>query len=172
VNALERLRQALLEEGEPLASTLGAKVGDTPCEIGRLASSGPRAATDPPEYELLVEAIYEGYRLHYASPRLIDTSDRNLALLAGDRLYAFGLERLVALGDLAAVRELADVITLCALLAARGELASCEALWIACARAVGYGAGHEHERVKALLREGDPEGGPALAALIAPHALA
>jgi hypothetical protein len=172
VNALERLRQALLEEGEPLASTLGAKARDATCEIGRLASSGPRAAADPPEYALLVEAIYEGYRLHYASPRLIDTSDRNLALLAGDRLYAFGLERLVALGDLAAVRELADVITLCALLAARGELASCEALWIACARAVGYGADHEHERVKTLLREGDPEGGPALAALIAPHALA
>jgi len=165
VKVLERLRQALLEEGEPLAATLSAMAPDATGEIGRRAASGL-------EYELLVEAIYEGYRLHYGSPRLIDTSDRNLALLAGDRLYALGLERLVALGDLAAVRELADVITLCALLAARGELASCEALWIACARAVGYGADHEHERVKALLREGDPEGSPALAALIAPHALA
>jgi hypothetical protein len=61
---------------------------------------------------------------------------------------------------------------LCALLAARGAGASCEALWIACARAVGYGTSDEHERVKALLRGGDPEGGPALAALTAPHALA
>jgi hypothetical protein len=172
VNALERLRQVLLEEGEPLAATLHAAPADATGEIGRLAASGPRAAADPAEYELLVEAIYEGYRLHYGSPRLIDTSDRNLALLAGDRLYALGLERLVALGDIAAVRELADVITLCALLAARGEGAACEALWIACARAVGYGTNREHERVKTLLREGDREGGPALAALTAPHAVA
>ena len=56
-------------------------------------------------------------------------ADADLALLAGDRLYAIGLERLVALGDLAAVRELADVIALCSLLVARGERASCEALW-------------------------------------------
>jgi hypothetical protein len=172
VNVLERLRQVLLEEGEPLAATLHAATPDATDEIGRLAASGPRAASDPAEYELLVEAIYEGYRLHYGRPRLIVTSDRNLALLAGDRLYALGLERLVALGDLTAVRELADVITLCALLAARGAGASCEALWIACARAVGYGPSDEHERVKALLRDGDPEGGPALAALTAPHALA
>jgi hypothetical protein len=166
VNALERLRQALLEEGEPLASTLGAKARDATCEIGRLASSGPRAAADPPEYELLVEAIYEGYRLHYASPRLIDTSDRNLALLAGDRLYAFGLERLVALGDLEAVRELADVIALCALLSGRGDGQWCETLWLAGAHAVGFGASSEWADVKALLRSGDSAAGPALAAFV------
>jgi hypothetical protein len=172
VNVLERLRQVLLEEGEPLAATLHDAAPDVTCEIGLLAASGPRAAAAPAEYELLVEAIYEGYRLHYGSPRLIVTSDPNLGLLAGDRLYALGLERLVALGDLAAVRELADVITLCALLSARGEGAACEALWVACARAVGWGTNREHERVKTLLREGDPEGGPALAALAAPHAVA
>ena len=38
--------------------------------------------------------------------------DPDLALLAGDRLYALGLERLAALGDLEAVAELADVIAL------------------------------------------------------------
>jgi hypothetical protein len=172
VNVLGRLREVLLEEGEPLAATLRAKPPDVTGDIGGLAASGPRAAADRAGYELLVEAIYEGYRLHYATARLIDTSDPNLALLAGDRLYALGLERLVALGDLEAVRELADVITLCALLSARGDADSCEALWLACARAVGYGTSDEYERVKALLRVGDPAGGLALAALIAPHALA
>jgi hypothetical protein len=158
MTALERLRSVLAEEGEPLSATLRAAL-----------ASGPRAAADPAEYELLVEAIYEGYRLHYGAPRLIDTSDPNLALLAGDRLYALGLERLVALGDLEAVRELADVITICALLTARGEGASCEAVWLAGARAVGFGGSAELERVKRLLRAGDPAGPPALAALAAPY---
>lgn len=172
MTALERLRSVLREEGEPLAAALRSYTPEAAGEIGRLAASGPRAAADPGEYELLVEAIYEGYRLHYGSPRLIETSDPNFALLAGDRLYALGLERLVALGDLEAVRELADVITLCALLSARGEGAACEGLWLAGAYAVGFGTSAEHERVKAMLRAGDPAAGPALAALIAPQALA
>jgi hypothetical protein len=172
VNVLERLRAVLLEEGEPLAATLRVKPPEPIAGVGKLAAGGPRASADPAEYELLVEAIFEGYLLHYGTPRLIDTSDPNLALLAGDRLYALGLERLVALGDLEAVRELADVITLCALLSARGDAASCDALWLAGARAVGFGTSAEHERVKALLRTGDPAAGSALSALTAPHALA
>ncbi len=47
--------------------------------------------------------------------------DPDLALLAGDRLYALGLERLAALGDLDAVAELADVIALCAQAHAEGD---------------------------------------------------
>jgi hypothetical protein len=172
VSTPERLRAVLLEEGEPLSSALRSAPLPDVSDVARVAASGPRAAGDPGEYELLVEAIHEGYLLHYASPRLIGASDENLALLAGDRLYALGLERLVALGDLEAVRELADVITLCALLTARGEGASCEALWLAAARAVGFGASSEHERVKALLRNGDPAAAAALAALTGPHALA
>jgi hypothetical protein len=43
-----------------------------------------------------------------------DHRDEDLALLAGDRLYALGLERLAALGDLDAVAELADLISVCA----------------------------------------------------------
>jgi hypothetical protein len=172
VTVLERLRTVLLEEGEPLAAALRKRPVAGSGDVGRLAASGPRAAGDPAEYELLVEAIYEGYQLHYGTPRLIETSDANFALLAGDRLYALGLERLVALGDLEAVRELADVITLCALLSARGEGAACEPLWLAGARAVGFGTSSEHERVKAMLRAGDPAAAAALAVLIDPHALA
>ena len=41
-------------------------------------------------------------------------ADADLALLAGDYLYALGLERLAALGDLEAVRELSDLISLSA----------------------------------------------------------
>jgi hypothetical protein len=170
MSTLERLRAVVLDEGEPIAAALRA-APTGPSGPGRLAASGPRAVADPAEYELLVEAIYEGYLLHYATSRLLDTDDRNLALLAGDRLYALGLERLVALGDLEAVRELSDVILLCALMNARGEQ-SCGPLWLAAARAVGFGGSAEYERVKSLLRIGDPEGAPALAALSEPHALA
>jgi hypothetical protein len=173
VSVLARLRDVLLKEGEPLAAVLRPTAPeDAAPGLGRLAASGPRAAANPSEYEFLVEAIYEGYLLHYSIPRLLEDADPDFALLAGDRLYALGLERLVALGDLEAVRELADVIALCALLTARGEGVHCEALWLAGVWAVGYGSTAEHVRTKALLRDGDAAGGPALAALAAHGALA
>ena len=80
-------------------------------------------------YPLLVEAIREGYLQHYAAGRVVRPEDPDLALLAGDRLYALGLERLAALGDLDAVAELADVIALCAQAHAEGDPARAEAVW-------------------------------------------
>jgi hypothetical protein len=171
MSTLVKLRQLIEAEGEPLASALRAEPAGAPV-VGPLAAAGPRAVADPAAYELLVEAIYEGYLLHYDHSRLLETTDANLALLAGDRLYALGLERLVGLGDLDAVSQLADVIALCALLHARGDGAACADLWVAGARAVGYGAGPEHERVKSLVRDGSSGAAAALARLIEPHALA
>ena len=89
--------------------------------LGALAAAGPRAAGAPDEYLLLVEAIREGYLLHYESPRLIQGADPDLRLLAGDYLYALGLERLAARGDLEAVGELADLISLVAQIHAEGR---------------------------------------------------
>lgn len=173
MSVLGRLRDVLLADGEPLAGVLRPAVdGEAAPGLGRLAASGPRATANPAEYEFLVEAIYEGYLLHYSSSRLLEEADPDFALLAGDRLYALGLERLVALGDLEAVRELADVIALCALLTARGDGAHCETLWLAGVRAVGYGSTAEHARAKALVRDGDPAAGPALQSLTAHGALA
>ena len=53
------------------------------------------------------------------------------------------------------MRELADVIALCSLLVGRGERASCEPLWRAGARAVGWGADERYRAAKALVRAGD-----------------
>ena len=39
-----------------------------PAELGELAAAGPRAAAAPAEYALVVEAVREGYLLHYGSP--------------------------------------------------------------------------------------------------------
>jgi hypothetical protein len=108
------------------------------------------------EYELLVEAIYDGYLLHYGSPRLLRVPEADLRLLAGDRLYAIGLARLVTLEDTAAVSELADTITLSALAQGAGELALADAVWAAGARAVGWGSTAAHRRAKDLAFAGDP----------------
>lgn len=138
--------------------------GDGPAQV---AASGPRAGEAAAEYELLIEAIYEGYQLHYCSSRPQGALDADLALLTGDELYARGLARLVAIGDLVAVAELADVITLTALAhgAGDGELAA--AVWDAGARAVGWGPSAEHERAKALARAGSPKALAAMRAVTA-----
>jgi hypothetical protein len=151
---------ALLRDGE---NVIGPYVRDTDEEpaLGALAASGPRAAEAPDEYTVLVEAIREGYLLHYETPRLIEGADGDLRLLAGDYLYALGLEKLAARGDLDAVQELADLISLSAQVHAengdgtRGRLAS--ALWLAATVAVGAGSTPEHERAKEALRRAEPD---------------
>jgi hypothetical protein len=166
MSVLDRLRELVAAEGEPVSGAVlaaprdGARPGPA-----AIAAAGPRAAAAPAEYELLVEAIYEGFLLHYGEPRILDGRDADLALLAGDRMYTIGLERLVALGDLPAVRELADLITMCSLLVARGERASCDALWRAGARAVGHGVAEDYAAVKALVLSGDERAPAAIAAL-------
>jgi hypothetical protein len=173
MSTLELLRELILAEGDPLAGELLARVSpDALPALGALAAAGPRARADPGAYELLIEAIYEGYLLHYGDSRLLGGADADLSLLAGDRLYTLGLERLVALGDLDGVRELADVIALCALLVGRGEHASCDPLWRAGAHAVGWGAPESYRRAKALTRAGDAGAGEALRALDDPPARA
>src|SRR3954462_8757153 len=104
---------ALLRDGENVISPYVRDSDEDPA-LGALAAAGPRAAEAPGEYLLLVEAIREGYLLHYERPRLIQGADPDLCLLAGDYLYALGLERLAARGDMDAVTELADLISLAA----------------------------------------------------------
>jgi hypothetical protein len=113
---------------------------------------------------LLVESVREGYLLHYGEPRVVVGADADLALLAGDYLYALGLERLAALGDLEAIRELADLISLSAQLHDAGEDTeggrAAGALWLASVTVVASGTTPDHEHGKAALREGAP-GAPA-----------
>jgi len=123
-----------------------------------VAASGPRAAGRREEYELLVEAIYEGYLLHYGTPRVVQVPEADLRLLAGDRLYAIGLARLVQLGDTLAVAELADTITLSALAQGAGSAKLADAVWDAGARAVGWGTSDAHRRAKELVLAGATAG--------------
>jgi hypothetical protein len=143
----------LVEPARDLAEPGGAALG-SPASV---AARGPRAAGRRGEYELLVEAIYEGYLLHYGAPRVVRAPEADLGLLAGDQLYALGLARLVAIGDTHAVAELADTITLSALAQGAGETALAAAVWAAGARAVGWGPSEAHARAKDLAFSGAPE---------------
>jgi hypothetical protein len=156
------LHAALAAEGGPIADALRAPPDSGLDAAGpaQLAGAGPRAGAAGAEYELLVEMILEGSRLHYGEPVLVAPSDPDLRLLLGDQLYALGLDRLAALGDLDAVSELADLISLIAQAHADGDPARAQALWEAGARAIGWGSGPDHEAFKAACREasGHPYG--------------
>jgi hypothetical protein len=169
-SSLSRLRTLLYEEGGLMRSLLNADGPDNADEESggpaQTAASGPRVNGHGAEYELLIEVIYEGYLLHYHAPRVVRSPEDDLGLLAGDRLYALGLARLVALGDVEAVAELADVITLTALAHGSGNTELADAVWAAGARAVGWGATPLHDHAKALTRAGSPE------ALVAMQSLA
>ena len=89
-------------------------------------------------YALGIETIYEGYLLHYGSPRLFAPEDGDTALLLGDYLYAHGLVRIEHIGSVAAVNDLAELIALCAYLRAEG-IQGDGAVWAATATSLGRG---------------------------------
>jgi hypothetical protein len=65
-------------------------------------------------FALGLETIYEGYLVHYGRPRLHEPEDGDTALVLGDYLYAQGLARIAALGQVDAVSDLAELISVCA----------------------------------------------------------
>jgi hypothetical protein len=153
--ALGALAALLRDEG----SVVSAHVVDpaAPPVLGTLAAAGPRTRDDAGEYAFVVEAVREGYELHYGQGRVVAGADRDLELLAGDYLYAIGLERLAALVDLDAVRELSDLISLAARLHDRNHspsdaAAESAALWLAASAAIAAGSTPPHERAKDALR--------------------
>jgi hypothetical protein len=111
-------------------------------------------------FALGLETIYEGYLLHYGRPRLFSPADRDTALLLGDYLYAHGLVRVASFGQVAAVSDLAELISLCA--QRRAERTDGDGpAWAATAALLGQGK-LEQAR-KALRTSDDPEPLAALA---------
>ena len=97
-----------------------------------VADPGPDRFADvvaDPDRLFTIEAVHEGYLLHYGQPRAFAGMDADLRLLAGDALYALGLSRVAARGDLEAVAELSDLIAAAARAHAEGDPASAAALW-------------------------------------------
>ena len=77
--------------------------------------------------------------MHYGRSRLFAPPDRDTALLLGDYLYAHGLVRIAATGDVKAVADLAELISRCAQLRAEG-LDGDGSEWMATSRSLGNGA--------------------------------
>jgi hypothetical protein len=112
----EALRPREAQEREPIFSRLGED-----------------------RYALGIETIYEGYLLHYGTPRLFAPEDDDAALLLGDYLYAHGLVRIEEVGSVDAVSDLAELIAVCAYLRAE-RIAGDGAVWAATASVLGRGA--------------------------------
>jgi len=121
VSALQELAAQLRAEDTPIAGHVMDAPGDGP--------SG--------EYALVMEAVREGYLLHYGESRLIAGHDQDLALLAGDYLYALGLDRLATLGDTEAVAVLSELIARCAQFHAEGRGDEVDPLWTDAAQRLG-----------------------------------
>lgn len=138
-DTLDRIAERLREAEAPLSEHVISSP-ERPV-FGLLAALGPRSAATPGEYAFVVEAVREGYLLHYGTPRLFTGHDDDLALLAGDYLYALGIDRLSALGDTKAVAVLGDLIGRCAQLHAEGRDGEVAKLWRSAALAVG---GRDH----------------------------
>jgi hypothetical protein len=164
VSVLERLAELLRSDG----GLIGGAVAGTRAEgsHGIVAAAGPRADGRGDDYALLVEAIFEGYLQHYGSGRVLQADDPDLELLAGDRLFALGLAQLAELGDLAAVTELADVISLAAQAHAEGDPDRADAVWAAGVAAVARGGGRELEAAKAAARASEQGAAEALRAAV------
>jgi hypothetical protein len=131
----------------------------------------------PARFALGIETIYEGYLVHYGRARLFAPADAEAALLLGDYLYAHGLVRIAAVGDVRAIGDLAELVSLCAQL--RGDGAPGDgAAWAATAALLGRD-GLSGAR-DALRLRGDPgplaelaagaAGGEALERALAAHA--
>ena len=134
-DALQALAALLRAEETPISSHV-VDPAEEPT-FGLLVAAGRGTAAAPAEYALIVELVREGYLLHYGEPRLLHGHDPDLALLAGDHLYALGIERLASLGDAEAVLVLADLISSCAQLHAEGREQEAPQLWRRSVEAIG-----------------------------------
>jgi hypothetical protein len=117
--SLRELAQRLRDEGTPISPHVSDPAGE------------------PAYGTTVLDAVREGYLLHYGEPRLLEGHDEDLALLAGDYLYAIGIEELASLGDTGAVLELAELIGACAQRHAEGRQDEVPGLWREAVAAIG-----------------------------------
>lgn len=129
--------------------------------IAALAARGPRVTGHAEAVEAAIAAVRDGAHRHYAAD---PHDDLDLELLQGDASYAEGLSRLAETGDLAAIAELAEVISLTAAAHAAGDDVLAEAAWEAGAAGIGWGPTPELVGARARARSGDPAAATALMA--------
>lgn len=117
----------------PLTEVLAALVEVDPTLAAYAVADPPESRyadrIADPDRRFTVEAVREGYLLHYGEPEALTGMEPDLRLLVGDALYALGLSRVAQAGDLIAVAELSDLITATARAQVEGDGGRAEALW-------------------------------------------
>jgi hypothetical protein len=114
------------------ALTEVAAAVDPSLAVHLTADHGPdrfAGVVSDPDRLFTLEAVYEGYLLHYGEPRAFAGMDPDLRLLAGDAMYALGLSRVADRGDVEAVAELSDLITAAARAHAEDDADRALQLW-------------------------------------------
>jgi hypothetical protein len=152
--ALRALAKRAAAEGEPLASAAARELPEP--VLGLLVAEGSRTAENPSAYAFVVEAVREGYGCHYGRPRVLETEDTDLLLLAGDLFYAYGISTLADLGDDQSVALLSDLIRVSGELHAAGRADDVDELWLARIMALANGSDGELEQLTEALRQGSP----------------
>jgi len=132
---LDSIREQLRGDDPLLDETLQAPLAGI--EVGPTERLQPEVGR---EIRVGVEAIREGHLLHWGKGRVVVTHDSDLALLAGDRLYAMGLERVAATGNVTAIRQLSRLIKASAEAQAAGLGDASEAEWASTCETVGVEA--------------------------------
>jgi hypothetical protein len=117
----------------PLREVVAALLDVDPTLAAYVAADPPRGRyagrIADPDRLFTLEAVREGYLLHYGEPAVLTGMEPDLRLLVGDALYALGLSRVAEAGDLAAVAELSDLISATARAHAEGDGDRAETLW-------------------------------------------
>ena len=121
----------------------------------RRSSPGSRTSATPSAWRRSTRATSFTTAGRACSSRTIGTQ----GILLGDYLYAHGLVRIAALGDVRVVSDLAELISLCAQLRAEpaGPGGADAEAWAATAAALGHANGRLENARAALRDRGDPE---------------
>lgn len=177
-DALEALAAELRADGGLLAAATVDPADDADRARSRAVAGLPRYATVGDALALAIEATREAELLHHVpeAARVVRTDDRDLALLAGDRLYALGLARLAEGGWTDEVAILSDVVALVARLHADAAwaigpavagapaagtgpadvaAARTDALWTCAVAALGHGIASPAAEALQTVRRGD-----------------
>lgn len=133
--------------------------------VAALAACGPRVGAHAAAVESAVAAVRDGTRRHYGDHLAgASDADADADLLEGDARYADGLSRLAELGDLVAITELAETISLVAAAHAVGDDELVHAVWHAAAAGIGWGSEPDLLAARGRARAGETGAADALLA--------
>lgn len=112
--ALKGMRDEILADSSLFADRLRRPpAADMAGYADVFVAAGGGAAGTSINHVYGLEFIFEGYLLHYRQSRLLAPGEDDFHLLAGDYMYARGLNHTAAIGDLFHIRALASLVEFC-----------------------------------------------------------